>query len=238
VIVSFTDYTPTPRYDDQPWTSVTIEEGPEVGGPWTVIDTITLAPVDDDPANPIARSFTTNNATIPDGWYRVSFVDDNSNVLATQPIQNVGAIEWRPTLKDVGVVCLARTRDQNGIILRTFNDNTVPSGDDVELLISEAVNDLRPRVGTDIPDDLIQEAQHITALRTAMYIELTYFSNEVSQNRSPYPQYKELYDEKVPILSNAISAEESGLAITDAVGGSYPSYSFPAPATSFFSDPF
>jgi hypothetical protein len=230
MIVSFTEYVPAPRYDNTPWTQVTIEESSSKTGPWILIDTQPLSPVDADPANPAARDFTTDQAVIPSGWYKVSFVDAAGHVLETDSIQNVPGLEFRPTIQDVAKICLARTRDANGAVLGNFTDMTVPTGGQVDDLITEAVNDLRPRIGTDIPDDLIPEAQHIVSLRTAMYIELTYFSNEVAQDRSPYPQYKELYDEKVPLLISAIQSEEAGLDITDAVSGNPPpSYYFPEP---------
>ncbi len=74
-IVSFDDYTPAPRFDGLPWTDVRIEEGTTSTGPWTQIDDIALSPLDPDPANPVARSFTTPNGTAPDLWYRVIFAD-------------------------------------------------------------------------------------------------------------------------------------------------------------------
>jgi len=237
LIVSFNDITPIERFDGVPWTEVQIEESSLSDGPYVIIDTQTLSPIDTDPANPQARDITTANALIEKGWYRISFLDAASNISSLPVVQSTLAIAWRPTLMDVGALDLARTRDANGVPLKTFTVDTIPTGDDVERLIDKSVNNLRPQIGTEIPADLVQEAQDVAALRTAMYIELTYFANEVAQNRSPYPQYKELYDEKVPILRNAISAEEAGMDVTDAVGGQYPSYKYPDPVVNFYSDP-
>jgi len=89
-VITFEDYLPSPRYDSLPWTTITIEEGPTDIGPWTVIDTQPLDPVDTDPANPIVRNFTTDLASdLPDLWYRVVFFDaslDESQ--PTVPVQN------------------------------------------------------------------------------------------------------------------------------------------------------
>src|SRR5579859_3735778 len=88
-IVSFTGYTPPARFDDIPWTDAQIQEAPEVTGAWTVIDTVTLGTPDVDPTHPAARSFTTDNGTAPDLWYRVVFLDGSGGEsIPTDPIQN------------------------------------------------------------------------------------------------------------------------------------------------------
>lgn len=75
-VVSFHDFTPTARYDAQPWTEIRVEEGADATvGPWTVIDTIAISPVDPDPSQPASRSFTTENGTAADLWYRITFFD-------------------------------------------------------------------------------------------------------------------------------------------------------------------
>ncbi len=89
IVVSFHGFTPSPRYDDRPWTNVRIEESvlldPAI---WTTIDTIAITP-DVDPANPSSRSFTTENGTAPDLFYRVTFLDDFAGETEpSEPIQN------------------------------------------------------------------------------------------------------------------------------------------------------
>jgi hypothetical protein len=230
-LVSFTDYVPAPRFDDLPWTSIRIHESESKTGPWTLIDTLPLIPVDADPEHPQARSFSTDNAALLDGWYRVSFVDAAANVLETDPVQNVPGLEWKPTLSDLGHLMMVRTRDSNGNILGTFTADTTPTDTQAEVIIQKACENLRLALGMDIPDDLIQEAQEVTALRAAMLVELTYFPNEVAQQRSPYRYYKELFDEKVTLLSAAIIAEESGADPADALAGAsgFPAYAYPVP---------
>src|SRR4051794_11477539 len=74
------------REDGQAWVSVEIEESVDVLGPWTLIDTIALSPVDPDPANPQDRSFTTSSGTLDRGWYRAVFVDALGNREFTEPL--------------------------------------------------------------------------------------------------------------------------------------------------------
>ncbi len=86
-VVSFTDYTPVPRYDDQAWTIARIEEAATIDGPWSLIQAFALDPVDADPAAPMSRSFTTELATLDDGWYRLVWVDPDANESAADPQQ-------------------------------------------------------------------------------------------------------------------------------------------------------
>lgn len=78
-VVSFVNYTPSARFDSIPWEDVQIEEAATEDGTWTLIDTLALSPVDLDPSDPAARSFTTSNGTDIDLWYRVIFVDGDGN---------------------------------------------------------------------------------------------------------------------------------------------------------------
>jgi len=228
-VVSFTDYQPVPRFDDIAWSTVMIEEGPTEGGPWTLIDTQPLSPMDIDPANPMARSFTTDNATMEHGWYRILFGDVNNNIVETAPTFNGEPIEWTPTLQDVGHVVLVRTVDSNGNTLGTFTDDTKPTDDQCRVLIQKAVDDVLPLIGSDIPEELISEAQNVASIRTAMYIELTYYGNEVAMNRSVYPELKTLFDEKVATLAKAVASIEAGGDISDALAGAGgdPAYAYP-----------
>ena len=51
-VVSLADFRPSPRYDATAWTQARIEEGTASVGPWVVLETQNLSPVDADPANP------------------------------------------------------------------------------------------------------------------------------------------------------------------------------------------
>lgn len=88
-VVSLEDFRPSPRYDSLPWTQARIEEGTTSAGPWTVLETIAISPVDADPSNPAFRNFTTQLGTAPDLWYRVVFLDATGDLgLPTFPVQN------------------------------------------------------------------------------------------------------------------------------------------------------
>lgn len=219
-VVSFTDYTPLPRFDAVGWDHVRIFEAPAEIGPWTLIDDLNLG-VDPDPAHPLSRSFTTTQATLTEGWYRVDFYNTTGDVLPTEPLYRAPRLdaEYLPTLHQVGLVNRGRTRDNVGNELGTFTAVTQPTDEAVLGLIRQAGDDVRDKIGGDIPVDLREKAQRVIALRTAMLIELSYYSSEVATDRSPYRMLKELYDELLPDLVSAIAAEEGGADVDDALTG-------------------
>jgi hypothetical protein len=103
MIVSFTDYEVTPRFDGTAWTRIQIGEAATEAGPFTTIDTINIVPLDPDPAHPEPRSFTTEHATLAAGWYLVTFLDALNNQLVTDPIYNTPAeqLEIMASLNDI-----------------------------------------------------------------------------------------------------------------------------------------
>ena len=96
-VVSLTGYVPPSRYDDLPWVEARLEESATSGGIYVETETFTLDPVDDDPAHPIARSFTTQLGT-DNLFYRIVWVDDDGDESSpTDPGQNTTGLVT-PTL--------------------------------------------------------------------------------------------------------------------------------------------
>lgn len=85
-LVSLTDLRPSARFDGQAWTDARLEEATSPLGPWTVLETVALDPVDADPAAPQERSFTTALATLEAGFYRVVWLDAALNTQPTSAI--------------------------------------------------------------------------------------------------------------------------------------------------------
>lgn len=84
---SFEGFAPPRRYDDVPFVDAIIREGAASTGPWTDIETIALSPVDADPSDPALRNFTTNSATLEDGWYIIRWVDGDAATFDSDPIR-------------------------------------------------------------------------------------------------------------------------------------------------------
>jgi hypothetical protein len=142
-------------------------------------------------------------------------------------------VDWRPALVEVGALVRARTKSKmGGPPLGTFTDNTLPKGEEVEALISYATSSVASRIGlSPCTDALKSRARGMAALYTAMLIELSYFPEQVGSDRSPYAKYKELYDDGMGALTEAVAENCGGGGDGESVGGSgpLPSYSFPAP---------
>src|SRR4051812_3475139 len=88
---------------------------------------------------------------------------------------------WRPVVADVGAILRARTKARlsetfaAGNEIGTFNDETRPTGDQVERLIDQAVDDVTDTVGTDIcTQELQTSAGRVAAIGAALLVELSY----------------------------------------------------------------
>ena len=102
-VVTLADFRPAPRYDSTPWTAVRIEEG-TISTPavWLNLGTIAFgtATYDADPSNPAYRSFTIENGSAADYWYRLTFLDASGDEgLPSSAVQN--ASDGRPIYSTV-----------------------------------------------------------------------------------------------------------------------------------------
>jgi hypothetical protein len=211
-VVTFTDYTPAPRLDDEPWTTVLIFESSAEDGPWTQIDTQDLDPVDSDPSQPASRSFTTDNATLVGGWYQVVFQDADGHQMVFDPIHNVEypRNQWLPSITDVARLVMSRTKDKYGNEVGTFNSNTRPTNVQVSELITEMADRVTDVIGDEVPEQLWSDAASVVAERTAMEIELSYFPEQVNTNRSAYKDLKEQYEEDITRLGKQVQIVAEG----------------------------
>jgi hypothetical protein len=135
--------------------------------------------------------------------------------------------DWTPSLERVGALLRARTKDTSGNEIGTFSAATRPTDEQATDLILQAQNDVVSVVGAEVPDPVVADASYVTALGAALLVELSYFPEQIGTGRSPYPQLKELYDER---LKRLIAAVEAAGGTTAGEGGTAllgPSYSFP-----------
>lgn len=119
---------------------------------------------------------------------------------------------WRPTVADVGALLRARTKTAGGLRPGTFTDDTEPTAAQVEDLISRAAADVFADLEADpVPLGRHQKARYLTALRAAMYIELSYYPEQVNTDSSIYDELKALYDADLVKLKDAIvDVDEDG----------------------------
>lgn len=212
VVVTFQEYVPLPRYDGLPWTKVRIYEAADSLGPWTQIQLQNLSPVDADPTNPQARNLTTTLATLEQGWYQLVFEDAAGlHQQATFPVHNVTPEElaFEPNVVDVAKLLRARTENSAGVQQGTFTATTRPQFQDVAAIIDFATRFVVSAVDSDIPEESFPSASAVIALYSAMIIELSYFPEQVNTPRSPYEQYKALFDQELQVLLTSVARERA-----------------------------
>jgi hypothetical protein len=208
-VVNLVDYAPSPRFGATPWTSVQIEEAAANGGPGTVLATANLTPLDTDPANPHSRDFTLVGATLPAGWYRVTFIDADGNLQPTAWVLN--GPSYMAARADVERLAKARTRDRAGNIGQ-FNDETPVTAADVDELIVDATASVAARIGTAIPDDRLWMARRAVALKAAMLVELAVTPEQTSGDETAYGRYEQLFNEAMASLELSLNDEQPGVA--------------------------
>lgn len=140
-------------------------------------------------------------------------------------------VTWRPGLSEVGALLRTRTKtglDSGGVELGTFSAETRPTGDEVETLINTATGHVASKVGSTenlCEGYLTSRARGLAATYTAMLVELSYFPEQVSSDRSPYSEYKDLFDEETKSLMSDIE-RVCGVDLEGGSEGGRPSYDF------------
>lgn len=131
--------------------------------------------------------------------------------------------DWSPTVAQVGSLLRTRTKGPNMEYLGTFTTETVPTEDQVESLIPQAVGEVEARTG-EIPESLESRAGNVAALYAAMLVELSYFPEQVGSDVSPYDQLKELFDGAMEGLLSATmgNSPRKGLYSVPLRGDTYP----------------
>lgn len=230
-VVNFIDWVPNNRYDNNPWTTATIQEAPAEAGPWTTIDVKPLIPVDSDPENPRSRNFTTQLATLDDGWYRIVFTDaTTAEQEETSPIHDIEQVEraYEPNPDDVGKLLRARTKDRHGNELGRFSEDTRPTAEEVVHLIDQSAMDVTSLVDFDIPLECYPQARAVIALGAALRVELSYFPEQVAANKSAYAEYRDMYKDSLDRLLIAVQREAQEEATGEApMLGNMPAFGFP-----------
>jgi hypothetical protein len=117
--------------------------------------------------------------------------------------------DWLPSVADVGAVLRARTVDPDGNELGTFTDATRPTGVQVAELIAGGVADVYGEVGI-VPDVLLPQARRVSALGTAILVELSYYPEQTNSARSAYVALRDLYETHLKRLTVAVGEVQSG----------------------------
>jgi len=105
------------------------------------------------------------------------------------------ALNWMPTVSNVGALLRARTCDDNGNELGTFTSETRPTDTQVEELITRAASiTVGASIGYLVPEPLWESARTVTSMLAAMLVEVGFFPEQVRAAASPYVQYERLFE--------------------------------------------
>jgi hypothetical protein len=126
----------------------------------------------------------------------------------------------RPTSDDVAALLRARTKDLYGNELGVFNANTRPTDAEVEQLISMSYAEVLGHVGGDVFYPCAQPGTALVALRAAMWVELSYFPEQVRSDRSVYSELVAQWSEGLDALMVCVrdNSDDDGTNRTYAFG--------------------
>jgi len=219
------DFRPPPRTDNLPWTQMLVEESATGSGAGTLIDTFILAtgpgvfPVglDTDPAHPVARDWTTVNATLQPGlgWYRVRFKDAANIFSEYSDYVNSLPMPWFPSLREIAVHIRNRTVERaTNRFIGTFTDKTRPTEEEAWEAAELAINDIIADTGrldrVGISADSHRAVRALASLRAAMIIERSFYGEQIGTNKSPYQALERDWERRGPKIVNAIAEDLLG----------------------------
>lgn len=209
-VVALGDIKSPVRYDDTPWTQLQAEEAPAQTGGWAVLGTTVISPVDTDPSDPETRELEIRGATLPAGWYRLTFSDAAGAQQVQPPVFNAANIT--PTLEQVADLLATYLKDDVGEVA-TFTASTRPTADQVRRYIGHGLRRVRSKLGPIYRAagdyaELADDATHAVALYAAAMAVLARTPEQQAGNDSHYANLKGLFDEAMTDLDKA--AEEIG----------------------------
>ena len=147
-------------------------------------------------------------------------------------------VAYRPDPPEVARLLRARTKDSHGQEVGDWTADTRPTPEEVADLIDQAVGDVLAQLGPlyvvePVPPDSLPmlstlvtpAARTLVTLRAAMFVELSYFPEQVNSNRSAYEEYKRLYDDGLAAL---VGNGEDGGGVLPGAGGGHDSWLTPS----------
>lgn len=124
-----------------------------------------------------------------------------------------------PTPTDVAALLHARTKDLTGVELGDFTANTRPTDVEVVRLIDMAYDEVTGQSGTLLVDPCASAGRALIIIRAAMWVEASFFPEQVRSDRSVY---QELADEFTNGLPRLLACVEGNTAAgSETASGAY-----------------
>jgi hypothetical protein len=224
------------------------------GAPTGLAGTLALT-VDDDQGNPVTARATTDIveltggadpghgmyvatrvAPIPAGdvatynliWDEGDPEDADRTYGDTLVVWAAPEFAARPAPSEVATLLRTRTTIRGGRQLGEWTDETKPTETQVAGLVEVASTDVAIAVGTDLASPFDTAARRLILYRAAMLVELSYFTEQTTDDQSAYAQYKTLYDEGRKALIEAVAeAGDGGGGDSVSTNGFLPTGEFP-----------
>lgn len=133
------------------------------------------------------------------------------------PLDPFALPDWAPSVQDVAALLRARTKDATGREVGDFTADTRPTDTDVERLLIFGCGDLTANLGTNVPESLWAEARALAALKTACYVEQSFWPEQVGSDRSSWTEMWSMYQFQLGNLKE--SAEAGGGATSNFSNG-------------------
>lgn len=230
--------TPPPR-PSVAWTQARIEEAPSPDVTPTVIAGPTaLSPAITDPQNPPTYTFETNNAALAVGWYRVVWIDAALEEQATAWMSLRTLSPYAPTVGDIAAILRARAVLPGGFRGDTFTDQTTPTAQQVQDLITLYAPLVFARLGRldDLycanAEDLRAAATALAAQRVALEVEASYWPEEVEDAAAVEARRTMLTDDMTALgeaLTMCRASADDGGDGGESTSRSDPAWRFPPP---------
>lgn len=127
----------------------------------------------------------------------------------------------RPTVDEVALLIRARTKDALGNEVGTFDEDTRPTGDQVDEQITAAAPLVWMRLPPidSLPSELVPAVASLVAYRAALRIEKSFFPEQVRSDRSAYDQLLAEYVSDLAALIDAIHNAATSGDIAGETGG-------------------
>lgn len=142
--------------------------------------------------------------------------------------------KFRPTTADVAVFIKNRTVDDNNNFLGDFTNETIVTQSEVDRIMNQAGEMVLTALRYDttlevssIPDDNVATVKGLIALFTAIFVEVTKFSEQIARQVSPYPYLKDQFDKMLAEMQAELGIMPpqggggGGLSMVDLIANQY-----------------